>query len=284
MINASSRLPIERTAPLYKEREIRDVWADNLDKEIREIMLISERYRYIALDTEFPGIVVTPIGNFTESQQAYQTVRCNVEVLKLIQVGLTFSDENGNLPKENCTWQFNFKFDQEKDMHSPDSIKFLQKAGVDFTQLPKRGIDIELFGEMLITLGLVLDDKYTWLTFHSNYDFAYLIKVLLCRVLPEEESQFLKLIQLFFPRLYDLKHLCTRCRDLEGSLSKLAGKLQVLSNELESKVHTAGADSLLTSRSFFKLRSLYFDGHIDDSQMLGVVFGLSQQRQLINNE
>ena len=33
-------------------------------------------------------------------------------MLKLIQLGLTFTDEEGNLPKcdgELCVWQFNFK-------------------------------------------------------------------------------------------------------------------------------------------------------------------------------
>lgn len=37
-------------------------------------------------------------------------MRCNVDLLKLIQLGVTLSDEDGNLP-DKCTWQFNFKFD-----------------------------------------------------------------------------------------------------------------------------------------------------------------------------
>lgn len=38
--------------------------------------------------------------------------RCNVDMLKLIQLGLTFTDAQGNLPKcsgELCVWQFNFR-------------------------------------------------------------------------------------------------------------------------------------------------------------------------------
>ena len=38
--------------------------------------------------------------------------RCNVDMLKLIQLGLTFSNAEGNLPKcsgELCVWQFNFR-------------------------------------------------------------------------------------------------------------------------------------------------------------------------------
>lgn len=51
------------------------------------------------------------IGNFrTSADYHYQTLRCNVDLLKMIQLGVTFADENGNVPKDACTWQFNFKF------------------------------------------------------------------------------------------------------------------------------------------------------------------------------
>lgn len=46
----------------------------------------------------------------TGADYHYQTMRCNVDLLKLIQLGVTLSDEEGNLP-DKCTWQFNFKFD-----------------------------------------------------------------------------------------------------------------------------------------------------------------------------
>lgn len=38
--------------------------------------------------------------------------RLNVNMLKMIQLGLTFSDHLGNLPRINnelCVWQFNFR-------------------------------------------------------------------------------------------------------------------------------------------------------------------------------
>ena len=38
--------------------------------------------------------------------------RCNVDMLKLIQLGLTFTDAEGQLPRyggELCVWQFNFR-------------------------------------------------------------------------------------------------------------------------------------------------------------------------------
>jgi hypothetical protein len=40
----------------------------------------------------------------------FQTLRCNVDLLKLIQLGLTFTDKDGNFAKGCTCWQFNFKF------------------------------------------------------------------------------------------------------------------------------------------------------------------------------
>lgn len=61
-------------------------------------------------DTEFPGIVARPIGSFkTGSDYHYQTMRCNVDMLKIIQLGVTLCDEDGHSP-EGMTWQFNFQF------------------------------------------------------------------------------------------------------------------------------------------------------------------------------
>lgn len=62
-------------------------------------------------DTEFPGIVARPIGTFKNSNDYhYQTLRCNVDLLKIIQLGVTLSDQNGHFPPGVHTWQFNFSF------------------------------------------------------------------------------------------------------------------------------------------------------------------------------
>lgn len=38
---------------------------------------------------------------------------------------------------------------------------------------------MEDFGELLTTSGLLVDKRITWLTFHSCFDFGYLIKSIL---------------------------------------------------------------------------------------------------------
>ena len=56
----------------------------------------------------------------------YQLVKCNVDRLKLIQLGITLFDGSGELPKGVCTWQFNFKFNLAEDLYAEDSINLLQ--------------------------------------------------------------------------------------------------------------------------------------------------------------
>lgn len=42
------------------------------------------------------------------------------------------------------------------------------------------------FGELLTTSGLIVDDRVTWLTFSSGYDFGYLLKAITLGELPKE--------------------------------------------------------------------------------------------------
>ena len=67
---------------------------------------------FLLQDTEFPGVVARPIGEFrSTADYQYQLLRCNVDLLRIIQLGLTFLDENGKTPGGSyTTWQFNFKF------------------------------------------------------------------------------------------------------------------------------------------------------------------------------
>lgn len=79
-----------------------EVWASNLEEEMRKIREIVLSYSYIAMDTEFPGVVVRPIGEFRSSiDYQYQLLRCNVDLLKIIQLGLTFTNEKENILLES---------------------------------------------------------------------------------------------------------------------------------------------------------------------------------------
>jgi len=255
------------------EVDIREVWAVNLEEEMAIIRDVIEEYQYIAMDTEFPGIVARPIGSFrSTADYHYQTLRCNVDLLKIIQLGLTITDQNGCLPKGPCTWQFNFKFNLNEDMYAQDSIELLTRSGIEFKKHEDQGIDVNDFGELLMSSGVVLNDKIKWTSFHSGYDFGYLLKLLTCLPLPAEESEFFEQIKLFFPCIYDIKFLMKSCKNLKGGLNELAEDLEI---ERIGPQHQAGSDSLLTSATFFKMRKLFFENQIDDSKYMGILYGLT---------
>lgn len=251
--------------------EIRDVWASNLEIEMEHIREILEKYPYVAMDTEFPGVVARPSGDFGPTDILYQTLRCNVDLLKLIQLGLSFTDGEGNWA-ENCTcWQFNFKFSLSGDIFAEDSIELLKTSGIDFIKFEQQGIDIHAFGELMMMSGLVLTEDVKWISFHSSYDFGYLLKTLTCSELPGDEQSFLDLLRTFFPCIYDVKYMMTAVEGLYGGLSALADTLQV---ERIGPMHQAGSDSLLTAQTYFALVKKNFGGVCDDSKFAGELFGL----------
>mmetsp|Transcript_3026 Transcript_3026/g.4844 ORF Transcript_3026/g.4844 Transcript_3026/m.4844 type:complete len:272 (+) Transcript_3026:91-906(+) len=261
-----------------REWEIRDVWASNLEAEMEIITHLVTKYHYVAMDTEFPGVVARPIGSFSsKTDYHYQTLRCNVDLLKIIQLGLTFVDESGTFPA-TCTWQFNFTFNLSEDMYAQDSIDLLKNSGIDFQKFERDGIDVNAFGELLITSGLVLNDEIKWVSFHSGYDFGYLLKLLTCKALPAEEVDFFELMKVYFPCIYDIKFLMKSCRNLRGGLNDLAEDLDV---QRYGPQHQAGSDSLLTAATFFKLRELFFENTIDDEKYRNVLYGLHRPRALI---
>lgn len=251
---------------------IRDVWCYNLEEEFRTIRQIVTKYHYVAMDTEFPGVVARPIGEFRSSADyQYQLLRCNVDLLRIIQLGLTFMDDEGNTPMGATTWQFNFKFNLSEDMYAQDSIDLLQHSGIQFKKHEEDGIDALEFAELLMSSGIVLMDNIKWLSFHSGYDFGYLIKLLTDALLPAEECEFFELLRIYFPTIYDVKYLMKSCKNLKGGLQEVADQLEL---RRIGPQHQAGSDSLLTGMAFFKMREMFFEDNIDDAKYSGHLYGL----------
>lgn len=120
----------ETSIPNYT---IIEVWNNNLEEEFKKIRKIVQKYPYVAMvstravnfahklpfisgfiplkkDTEFPGVVAKIIGDPKSVDYQYQCLKCNVDLLKIIQLGFTFLDEKGNMPPDASTFQFNFHF------------------------------------------------------------------------------------------------------------------------------------------------------------------------------
>ncbi|KAJ0984300.1 hypothetical protein J5N97_002656 [Dioscorea zingiberensis] len=262
--------------------EIREVWAENLDAEFALIRTFIDDYPYVAMDTEFPGVALRPVGAFrSPAEYHYLTLKANVDILKLIQLGLTLSAPDGSLPASPSSgrllvWQFNFReFDPDNDIYAHDSIDLLTSSGIDLHKNREKGIDSMRFAELLMSSGIVLNDSIHWVTFHSGYDFGYLLKLLTCRNLPETQAGFFELINIYFPKVYDIKHLMRFCNSLHGGLNKLAELLEV---DRVGICHQAGSDSLLTACAFRKLKECFFSGSTE--RYAGVLYGLGVENGL----
>lgn len=255
------------------------------------------------MDTEFPGIVARPMGSFRgKSDYHYQCLRTNVDMLKVIQIGMTFFNEDGEMPPARppvndvdlgpasrrtasqgqfpCSWQFNFKFSLKEDMYNEKSIESLQQAGIDFNLLERDGIDPHAFAALLIPSGMVCFDDVRWISFHGGYDFGYLTKLLICSSLPNDEVDFDHRMKLYFPSTYDVKHLMKYAIRLHnaGLLSPMDPSTQEILQKFE---HKSGLENIAETLKIKRVGSAHQAG--SDSLLTGKVFFQMRDR-IFNGE
>ena len=241
---------------------IKEVYDYNFIEELNVISELLDEYNYIGMDTEFPGTVFT-VRNFTNDFY-YKTLKLNIDSLKLIQLGITITNENGEYPKNipYHTWQFNFEFDINKDQYNEQSINLLKKSGINFEKLKKNGINKNKFAASLMTSGLVLNSDVYWISYHGSYDFGYLLSLLTNEDLPENEEEYIKILGVYFPNYYDVKMLVRDLYYLDGGLNKLINKLGVSRKGI---MHQAGSDSIATIESFLALINTHI---INDAKII----------------
>ena len=168
------------------------------------------------------------MGNFVSKEDYhYQTVRCNVDLLKVIQLAITLWSPEGEVPPPQalsgllaerpafppearlcpCTWQFNFQFDKDNDMYNEENVDHLAKAGLDINRCLDQGIDPNAFASLLLSSDLVCNEDTHWISFHAGYDIAYLVKLMYPKLLPKTEKEFYEQARKFFPNLWDARYM-----------------------------------------------------------------------------
>ncbi|XP_062173477.1 probable CCR4-associated factor 1 homolog 9 [Alnus glutinosa] len=112
---------------------VREVWQDNLEQEFSEIARAPPHHRFVALDTEFPGhVYLAPCRSHSKLSlvENYPSIKRNVDSIRIIQLGLTTCDANGD---SYFVWLFNFRdFNKDTGLFNPDSIALLERQGIDF--------------------------------------------------------------------------------------------------------------------------------------------------------
>lgn len=245
---------------------IREVWQNNLYAEFAAIRKLISHYNYVSISTEFVGTIARPIGSFrSKTDYHYQTMRSNVDFLNPIQIGISLSDAEGNKPENGpSTWQFNFHFDEHKEMMSSESFELLKKSGINFQNHQVNGIDAFEFAQLMIDSGLLLESSVTWLTYHAAYDFGFLINILMNDSMPNNREDFEWWVHKFIPNFYDLNLICKVMQDYKQQQQQqqqqrqytLASLAEELGIPRYSMFMTTGGESLLTSLGFFQLNKL----------------------------
>lgn len=144
-----------------------DVWSCNFQEGMRRVRRLALNARYVAVDTEFPGVVAKVFGEYTNSfEQAYHNIKVNIDMLRPIQIGFSFFGERGQSMDIVSTVQFNLKWNVDNETHAADSIQLLEQSGINFEKLKLNGIELSEFAEAFLASGLALNDQVTWIGFH----------------------------------------------------------------------------------------------------------------------
>jgi hypothetical protein len=128
-------LPGERS---HADGGVLQVFASNLDEQMVVIRDMALKYPMVCIESAQSSLCARPIfrSGIMPADAGYQSVReealgsgrvgvlisgcarsrvavqirINVDLLKLLQVGITFADADGNIAKPVSTWQFHFRF------------------------------------------------------------------------------------------------------------------------------------------------------------------------------
>ncbi|XP_038890896.1 putative CCR4-associated factor 1 homolog 8 [Benincasa hispida] len=180
----------------------------------------------IVIDIEFPGFIRSTSRGALE-EHLYQDLKFNVNHLKILPLGLTLADGNGNV---GITWEFTFSdFDEETGLSNPTSIRFLKNKGFDFKKQREEEIRAAEFQLLMVI-----------------------------KFMPKSVVEFTIVTRCFLGTINDLKYIIRNCKYLLNGklgLKKLAKLLNIV-NDITTH-HLADFDSLLIASAYAKMKKMY---------------------------
>ena len=265
-------LNLSPKSPTNEQLGIIEVYEDNFIEEIKNLSSLLDEYNYIGMDTEFPGTVFQ-LEKISEDFY-YKLLKKDVDKLKLIQLGITLTNEKGEYPKNYPyhTWQFNLEFDKDVELYKDESMDMLKKCGIDFDKLKRKGIKHNIFAQYFMVSNLVLNPDICWVSFQGSYDFGYLLKLLISTELPDTEDEFINMLNMYFINYYDIRVIVKDNDNLvKKGLNRLAELLDV---RREGQEHQAGSDSMLTIDVFFRLKKKDFVSETKFVEAKNILYGI----------
>ncbi|KAH7420962.1 hypothetical protein KP509_13G032900 [Ceratopteris richardii] len=241
---------------------IREVWRCNAAAEFKLIGDLKQEFSTIVIDTEFPeSLKLDFLCSEQDSNEdsTYRTLKANVNMMKLIQVGSTLVDNWGRLPMIEgayCVWQFNLcDFDMNNDIFLKASIQLLQNSGIDFERNRRDGLESRTLGSLLLKHHLVFNPRMHYVCYQGHYDLPYLHKAVTGdQQLPSSLAEYTYSKISMFGRIYDVR--CAQLQNFHTSygLQKFSDSLGV--KRISGTSHQAGSDSLLPASTYQGIKSL----------------------------
>ncbi|CAN6457348.1 unnamed protein product [Victoria cruziana] len=271
-----------------KSATLREIWEDNFYREQEFIRQVVVQHNYVTVATRVIPVAAAvgpassssdaPTGTRQTLDENYAFFRQRSDAVRLLQIGLTFSDEGGNLPKdpatgERCIWELNVKVAKSVEEIDDSFRQHLTEKGVDVDFNMKHAIHPDVLCIGFWCMDALMKERIRWVVFRAGAAFGPLLNIMReAEKLPERREDFLDVVKLYFPKFYEVRRMMAAC-GLSGTIQEVAKVLGVAVTEGQM-FNQAGPDSLLTLQVFLGLRKRHFRQGIPEDRA-NSIFSLS---------
>ena len=223
----------------YMKYMVKDVVKSNFYKEFSNIKELATKYNVVSINVESAGTLGRPIGKFKGKRDyVYQTIRVNVDLFNIFKIGISLCDQFGNKPEGVIsTWQLHCQVDPETEIVPSEFLEFLDAASTipetSASELKHTGINLKELAVVLTDSGLLMNNNITWISHSGGYDFAYLLRLVTDKPLPQSRELFLSELNKIFINYYDLDLINQRLNYQIFMLSGLKDELFLPPQHLE---------------------------------------------------